>query len=84
MSFRKERIHEQYQIPMSKIKDEAIRMDKQRASYYNYYTSQKWGEISNYDLTVNSSILGIDGTVDLIRKAVDLRETTGTKPESAE
>ena len=84
MSFRKERIHEQYQIPMSKIKDEAIRMDKQRASYYNYYTSQKWGEISNYDLTVNSSILGIDGTVDLIRKAVDLRETTGRKPESAE
>ncbi|MBR5046698.1 MAG: cytidylate kinase-like family protein [Eubacterium sp.] len=84
MSFRKERIHRLYDIPMSRIKDEATRMDKQRASYYNYYTSQKWGDMKNYDLIVDSSILGIDGTVDLIRCAISLIENHPCKAEDPE
>lgn len=43
MSFKKSRIQEQYEIPEAKVKDVAIKTDKQRASYYNYYTSKKWG-----------------------------------------
>ena len=38
MSFKKSRIQEQYEIPEAKVKDVAIKTDKQRASYYNYYT----------------------------------------------
>ena len=45
--------------------------DKQRQSYYNYYSSKKWGRADSYDLCVNSSILGIDGTVDLISDFID-------------
>ncbi|MCI6714005.1 MAG: cytidylate kinase-like family protein [Lachnospiraceae bacterium] len=45
--------------------------DKQRQSYYNYYTSKKWGRADNYDLSINSSILGIDGTVKLITQFVE-------------
>jgi len=33
-----------------------------RASYYNYYTGKKWGHAENYDLCVNSSVLGIEET----------------------
>jgi len=33
-----------------------------RASYYNYYTGKKWGHSQSYDLCVNSSLLGLDGT----------------------
>lgn len=52
----------------SKAKDLILKQDKQRASYYNYYTSKKWGESSGYDLTLDSGKLGIDGCVDMILK----------------
>lgn len=42
------------------------RKDKERASYYNYLTFGNWGIASNYDLCIDSSILGIDGTADSI------------------
>ena len=74
MSFKKQRIHEEYDIAPERVKEEAIRIDKQRSSYYNYYTSQKWGDLKNYDLCIDSSIWGIDGTVDLICRAIELKE----------
>lgn len=43
-----------------------------RSSYYNYYTSKTWGSSASYDLCVNSSRLGLEGTkkyiADFIRK----------------
>ena len=45
--------------------------DKQRQSYYNYYCSRKWGRADTYDFAINTSILGYDGTVDLICQLVD-------------
>ena len=41
--------------------------DKKRANYYNFYTSKTWGEAQNYDLCINSDLLGIDGTAELIK-----------------
>ena len=41
-------------------------MDRQRARYYNYYTSRTWGEAATYHLTINSSALGEEATADLI------------------
>lgn len=41
--------------------------DSQRASYYNFYSSGTWGSADNYDLCVNSSVLGIEETATLIR-----------------
>ena len=40
--------------------------DKQRAEYYNYYTYTDWGVASTYDLCIDSSVLGIEGTADFI------------------
>ena len=48
-----------------------IKTDKQRASYYNYYTNKKWGDPQSYDICINSSLLGIDGTVALIKSIVE-------------
>ncbi len=56
----------------SKAKDINQKNDKQRASYYNYYTSKKWGDSRSYDLTLDSSKIGIDGCVDMILKMKDL------------
>ena len=38
-------------------------VDKDRSSYYRYYTDQSWGDIDNYDLCINSAITGVDGAV---------------------
>jgi len=43
-----------------------VKMDKARESYYNFFTFGHWGVASNYDLCIDSSILGIDGTADVI------------------
>ncbi len=40
--------------------------DRTRETYYNYFSFGNWGMASNYDLCVDSSILGIEGTADLI------------------
>jgi cytidylate kinase len=40
--------------------------DKARAEYYNYYTFGEWGVASTYDLCLDSSILGMEGTADFI------------------
>ena len=45
--------------------------DARRASYYNYYTQRKWGDAANYDLCLNSSRLGIEGTARQIIRFVD-------------
>lgn len=44
--------------------------ESDRASYYDYYTGKKWGHSSGYDLCVNSSRLGIEGTALLISQYV--------------
>ena len=40
--------------------------DKRRASYYQFYTDMKWGETKNYDVCLNSGVLGIDKCVDVV------------------
>lgn len=42
------------------------RHDKKRKAYHDYFCHSKWGELSNYDLCVDSGKLGIDGTVDML------------------
>ena len=42
------------------------KMDKTRASYYNFHTDRKWDSAENYDLCVSSSFRGPDRAVELI------------------
>lgn len=55
----------------AKARDMMIKKDKQRQSYYNYYASGKWGHAANYDISINSSLLGIDGTVKILAQLVE-------------
>ena len=41
-------------------------VDKDRASYYRYYTDQTWGDIDCYDLCVNVGRVGVEGAVQTI------------------
>ncbi len=42
------------------------RQDRTRETYYNFFTFGNWGVSSDYDLCIDSSILGIEGTADFI------------------
>ena len=63
---RKKRIVEVYgeskDSPEKRIRDK----DKRRASYYQIFTDMKWGDARNYDLSLNSGKIGIDGCVDIL------------------
>lgn len=73
MEDRIERAVAQYGIEKDKAEDIINKTDKKRASYYNFYASKKWGALENYDMTIDSSTLGVDGTVDVISKMVELK-----------
>lgn len=61
---RKARVAERHpDIKSTQVIDIINKTDKRRASYYNFYTGNKWGKYDNYDLMINSSTLGIDETV---------------------
>lgn len=45
--------------------------ERERASYYNYYTGKKWGDSRSYDLCINSGILGTEGTIEIIGNFID-------------
>ena len=69
------RIETEYGIVKEKSKEVLMKKDKQRSSYYNYYSSNKWGDAKSYDLCLNSSYLGIDGSVEMIKKVIDMKES---------
>lgn len=47
--------------------------DKKRASYYNFYTNRVWGEARNYELCIDSSVLGIEDTAKFLTEFVKLK-----------
>ena len=49
-------------------------VDKDRSSFYRYYSDQTWGDAKNYDLCINSSKLGVEGTVQVILDYIKARE----------
>lgn len=49
-------------------------VDKDRSSYYRYYTDQIWGEAGNYDLCINSAALGVQGTAAVIKAYLESME----------
>lgn len=63
---RVERISERHGISREDAEDLILNKEKAREEYYNYYTFGNWGVASTYDLCIDSSALGIDGTADFI------------------
>ena len=48
-------------------------VDKDRSSFYRYYSDQTWGDAHNYDMCINSSKLGVEGTVQVILDYIKAR-----------
>lgn len=61
------RVKDEYKENHADVKKFVMKRDKGRSNYYNYYTTKKWGQLKNFDLTINSD-LGIDEAADIIVK----------------
>ncbi len=64
-------IMKRYDLTEQKALEMMNKKDKQRQSYYNYYSSKKWGRADTYDLCINSALLGVEGTAGLIIQLTD-------------
>ncbi|MDO5695293.1 MAG: cytidylate kinase-like family protein [Eubacteriales bacterium] len=81
---RAEIIAHRYDLEVDKAKDKVLKMDKKRASYYNYYSNKKWGDAKGYDICINSVCVGIEGATNLIIDLVNAFEAERGKNVVAE
>lgn len=71
---RVERAIKNYGIDSKKAEDIVNKTDKKRASYYNFYSGKKWNDVNSYDLAINSSMVGVDGAVELIKNLINIKQ----------
>ena len=60
---------ELYHVDERHAQETMERFDRKRARFYEYYTDRKWGALSNYDMMINTSRMGIDQCVRFLRDA---------------
>lgn len=79
MEDRIRRIARIYDLTDAKAKDLIQKTDKKRSSYYNYYTNKRWSDAESYDICLDSSVLGIEGTAEAIKQLVAIKENGGDR-----
>lgn len=67
------RISKLYDLTEQKAKEKIVKKEKSRKTFYNYYTDRTWGNVSSYDLCINTGYTGIDGAVELIKKSLEAK-----------
>ena len=63
---RVKRVVERTDMDAAEAEKYILKKEKARRDYYNFFTLGDWGVASNYDLCLDSSLLGLDGCADLI------------------
>lgn len=69
--FRIETLMKRKNLSYEQAKKLLREVDKDRSSYYKYYTDQLWGEAENYDLCIDSSRIGVAGAVQVIKTYIE-------------
>ena len=74
LEWRVQRAIKIYEVPEALAEKTVKKADKTRADYYEFFTQKKWGACNNYDLSINTSLLGIEGTVDQLAAMIESRK----------
>ena len=61
-------------VSETKAKEIAAKGDKMRKAYHDYYANSGWGVAETYDLCINSSRLGVEGSVEIIHRFIESRK----------
>ena len=75
MEARVARVMRRNNLSESDARSRIARVDKNRASYYRYFTDENWGQARNYDLCINSGNLDALGAVSVIKTFVEARQS---------
>lgn len=66
------RTAERENISEDKAKSRIEQADKRRKYFHNTHSDNKWGDSRSYDITINSTKMGLDGVTELLIKYVEL------------
>lgn len=66
LDWRAQRVQKRFGLSDRKSKEKVAKTDKQRRTYYNYYSNRDWGEMSNYDICINTKTVGIEKAAEMI------------------
>jgi cytidylate kinase len=58
-------------ITLAQAEELIEKTDRRRANYYNYYSGKAWGAAESYDLCINTSHLGFEGTAEMLINFID-------------
>jgi cytidylate kinase len=64
------RVMERHGVKRGEAESMINKTDKKRINYYNFYTGKKWGKYENYHMSLDSSLLGVEGTAQMIAQLV--------------
>ena len=64
--FRMKRTVEAEGVPAGDAEARIKKMDKKRNDFFHTHTGKDWRDMSNYDICINSSLIGMDKTVDML------------------
>lgn len=67
-------------LSAAEAEDLARRYDREREEYYRYFTGRKWGDASNYDLSLDGSRLGVEGMARIIEGFINLKDKADENP----
>jgi CMP/dCMP kinase len=76
ISFRKKRIEKLYNLTEEKAGKMLDQSDKERTRYYHVHTGKELADTRQYDLSIDTSKLGVDKSIELILKYLELRKDT--------
>lgn len=68
-----QRICEHLKVTPKEAAAMMAKTDKKRASYHDFYSDEKWGASTSYDVVINSTKLGIDTAVEMLAHLVETR-----------
>ncbi len=69
--FKIERIQRLYNLDRKAALERINKTEKQRKAYYNYYSNKDWGNMTGYDMCLNTAKVGIDKAVDIIASCIE-------------
>lgn len=67
--YRKKRVIQNYMVNPNDAEKVMARKDKERDNYNVHYTGKHWDDLNTYDMTVDTSLFGIEGTAGMIIEA---------------
>ena len=68
------RIMALYQLSEADAMKAIATSDKERGNHYFRYTDLKWGKAQNYDISINSALMGVEKTAEMLVSLAKIEE----------